>query len=124
VNPGDDDLFVFEFDAECRLFGFVGPVPVAPGTNDHVSVQARLNGFVGPLLGGSFLQPQNSPSNLEFCGTRASQSVSKTWAVRLAGGTGGADWTFSIWWQVGDVGSDNVLSGWLDDRTVRITRYN
>jgi hypothetical protein len=123
VPPGDSDLFVFEFDAECRLDGtlfFEG----------YVEVQARA---VGPLgLSGSVLQPQNLPSGVEFCGTNeeqgkeTAQSVSKSWAVRLNGGTTGVIRTFSIWWRVVDKNNDtlNVGLGRLDERTVRLTRYN
>ncbi len=123
VNPGDSDLFVFEFDAECRLVGsfyFEG----------YVEVLARAYGPLG--LGGSVLQPQNLPNGVEFCGTNAeqgkdtAQSVSKSWAVRLNGGTSGLIRTFSIWWRVVDKNNDafNAGLGRLDERTVRLTRYN
>jgi hypothetical protein len=123
VPPGDSDLFVFEFDAECRLDGtlfFEG----------YVEVQARA---VGPLgLSGSVLQPQNLPTGVEFCATNeeqgkeTAQSMSKSWAVRLNGGTTGVIRTFSIWWRVVDKNNDtlNVGLGRLDERTVRLTRYN
>jgi hypothetical protein len=124
VPPGDSDLFVFEFDAECRLDGtlfFEG----------YVEVQARANSPLG-LSGGSLLQPQNLPTGVEFCGTNAeqgketAQSVSKSWAVRLNGGTTGVIRTFSIWWRVVDKNNDTLSIGLrrLDERTVRLTRYN
>jgi hypothetical protein len=123
VNPGDSDLFVFEFDAECCLDGtfyFEG----------YVEVLARAYGPLG--LSGSELQPQNLPTGVEFCGTNAeqgkdtAQSVSKSWAVRLNGGSSGLIRTFSIWWRVVDKNNDpfNAGLGRLDERTVRLTRYN
>ena len=122
VNPGESDLFVFEFDAECRLDGtafFEG----------YVEVQARAYGPLG--LSGSVLQPQNLPDGVQFCGTNAeqgkdtAQSVAKSWAVRLNGGTTGLIRTFSIWWRVVDKNNDafNAGLGRLDERTVRLTRY-
>jgi len=123
VKPGESALFVFEFDAECRLVGtfyFEG----------YVEVLARAYGPLG--LSGSVLQPQNLPDGVEFCGTNAeqgkdtAQSVSKSWAVRLNGGTSGLIRTFSIWWRVVDKNNDqfNAGLGHLDERTVRLTRYN
>ena len=124
VNPGDDNLFVFEFEAECHLRNFAD-VNFTPGVHDHVSVQARLNGLVGPPSGRpSALQPQSLPTDLEVCGSFAHQTISKSWAVRLAGGASGADWTFSIRVQVVDVFSDDSLTVTFDDRMVRITRYD
>ena len=123
VKPGESALFVFEFDAECRLVGtfyFEG----------YVEVLARAYGPLG--LSGSILQPQNVPDGVEFCGTNAeqgkdtAQSVSKSWAVRLNGGTSGLIRTFSIWWRVVDKNTDpfNAGLGRLDERTVKLTRYN
>ena len=123
VKPGESDLFVFEFDAECRLDGtlfFEG----------YVEVLAQASGPLG--LSGSVLQPQNLPDGVEFCGTNAeqgkdtAQSVSKSWAVRLNGGTTGLIRTFSIWWRVVDKNNDafNAGLGRLDERTVRLTRYH
>jgi hypothetical protein len=121
LAPGDSDLFVYEFDAECYL--------IQAGVNDYVNVQARLNDFVG--FSSSYLQPQNFPTtDLEFCGTDAGtdapQSVSKTWAIRLSNNTSSTfSYTFSIWWRAVDRGDNNFdVWGILNDRTVKITRYN
>ena len=99
LAPGDSDLFVYEFDAECYL--------INAGVNDYVSVQARLNDAVG--FSSSFLQPQNFPTtDLEFCGTNAPHSVSKTWAIRLSNNTSSTFiYTFSIWWRAVDRDDDN-----------------
>jgi hypothetical protein len=122
VNPGDSALFVFEFDAECRLEGtlfFEG----------YVEVQARASGPLG--LSGSALQPQNVTTGVEFCGTNAeqgkgtAQAAFKSWAVTLNGGSSGLIRTFSIWWRVVDKNNDSLNAGLgrLDERTVRLTRY-
>ena len=117
LNAGDSDLFVYEIDAECSL--------ASAGAGDTVLLQARLNGLVRPILGGpAFLQPQDVPTDLEICGTDARHSVAKSWAVRLSGGSAGADFTFTIWWRAADVNAFNALFARLDNRTVRITRYN
>jgi hypothetical protein len=55
LQPGDNDLFVFEFDAECLVF--------AGSSSGLLSVQARLNGDVA-FAGISYLQPQDSPTDL------------------------------------------------------------
>lgn len=52
LQPGDSDLFVYEFDGNCRTVG---------GPNDYLAVQARLNGVVGPAPGASYFQPQDNP---------------------------------------------------------------
>jgi hypothetical protein len=122
VNPGESALFVFEFDAECRLDG-------SPFFEGYVEVQARAAGPLG--LSGSALQPQNVTTGIEFCGTNAeqgkgtAQSVSKSWAVTLNGGSSGLIRTFTIWWRVVDKNNDalNAGLGRLDERTVRLTRY-
>jgi hypothetical protein len=113
----DSDLFVYEFDAECAIGG--------AGANDHISVQARLNDGVG-LFGSSFLQPQDLPADLQFCADFAQHAVSETWAIRLTNTSSSAiNYRFSIYVSVFDAGNDNFnLAGWLDDRTVKITRYN
>jgi hypothetical protein len=116
--PGDSDLFVFEFDAECRLFNLGA---------DILSVQARLNGAVGGILGGSYLQPQNNPTDLEVCNAIGwVVAVSKSWVIRLSNTTSSPQtYTFSIWVRVVDGDpDDDFASGQLDNRTVRITRYN
>jgi hypothetical protein len=115
--PGDSDLFVYQFDAVCGISG--------GGVNDHVSVQARLNDAVG-LFGSSFLQPQHFPADLPFCGDFELHSVSKTWAIRLTNNSSSAiNYRFSIYVTVIDFGNDNSnLGALLDQRTVRITRYN
>jgi hypothetical protein len=125
VAPRDSDLFVFELDAECRLDGtlfFEG----------YVEVQARASGPLGLSGSTQLVQPQNLPAGVEFCSTNeeqgkgTAQSVSKSWAVRLNGGDTGLIRTFSIWWRVVDKNNDsfNAGLGRLDERTVRLTRYN
>jgi hypothetical protein len=47
-----------------------------------------------------------------------------SWAARLSGGDSGADYTFTIWWRAADVNAFNALFARLDNRTVKITRYN
>ncbi len=122
VNPGESALFVFEFDAECSLDGtlfFEG----------YVEVMARAAGPLG--LSGSALQPQNVTTGFEFCATNdeqgkgTAQSVSKSWAVTLNGGSSGLVRTFSIWWRVVDKNNDSLNAGLgrLDERTVKLTRY-
>jgi hypothetical protein len=115
LAPGDSDLFVYEFNAECRISG--GPL-------DHVSVHARLNDQLG-FSGVSFLQPQSFPPNLGFCSTFGPNSVSKAWAIRLTNNTSSAiSYRFSIYTTVIDFNNDNTAVGLLNDRTVRLTRYN
>jgi hypothetical protein len=117
VNAGDSDLFVYEIDAECSLS--------SAGQGDAITLQARINGVVRGVLGGpALLQPQNVPTDLEVCSSRERQSVAKSWAARLSGGAAGADFTFTIWWRASDVNAFNVLVARLDNRTVRLTRYN
>jgi hypothetical protein len=121
VDPGEVDLFVFQFDAECSLDN---TEPLDP--NDWVSVQARLNGLVSNPLGGgrSFLQPQDSPPDGLFCRGPGTHAVSKSWVVRLNGGPSGANYTFEIWWRVVDPGLNNPQkTATLDNRIVRLTRY-
>jgi hypothetical protein len=107
VAAGDNDLFVYEFNAECQLFG---------GPSDSMTILARVNG---------------SQNNLEpsvpvmFCNNDDGATANaKTWATRLSGGTGGATYTFTVHWALGDAGANNNLIGQLRARTVRITRYN
>jgi hypothetical protein len=117
ATSGNSDLFVYEIDAECSLG--------SADQGDAVLLQARLNGFVRPLLGGpALLQPQDVPTDLEVCASQERQSVAKSWAIRLSGGSSGADYTFTIWWRASDVNAFNALIARLDNRTVRITRYN
>ena len=117
LNAGDSDLFLYEIDAECSLS--------SAGQGDSIQLQARLNGLVRPILGGAaILQPQDVPTDLEVCSSRERQSVAKSWAARLSGGSSGADFTFTIWWRAADVNAFNALVARLDNRTVRITRYN
>jgi hypothetical protein len=113
LHPGDSDLFIFEFDAECLVAG---------SEADYLSVQARLNGVVGGSLGGSYLQPQNNPTDLEACSSAArSHTISKSWVIRLFNSTSSPQsYTFSIWVRV--VGEQPIAS--LDNRIVRLTRYN
>jgi hypothetical protein len=124
LQPGDSDLFVFEFDAEC----FMGGDP-----NDYLSVQARLNGAVGWAvvggLGPSFLQPQDNPPDLAVCksGTNpVRHTISKSWVIRLSNDTSSpVTYTFSIWVRAVNIGSDNnIIFCNLDNRIVRFTRYN
>lgn len=117
LNAGDSDLFVYEIDAECSLG--------SAGQGDSVHLQARLNGQVRPILGGpALLQPQDVPEDLAICSSSAPVAVTKSWAVRLTGGSAGADFTFTIWWRAADVNAFNALIARLDNRTVRLTRYN
>jgi hypothetical protein len=117
LNAGDSDLFVYELDAECSLG--------SAAQGDSVQLQARLNGLVRPVLGGpAILQPQDVPTDLEVCSSRERQSVAMSWAARLSGGDSGADYTFTIWWRAADVNAFNALFARLDNRTVKITRYN
>jgi hypothetical protein len=115
LQPGDSDLFVFEFDAECSVGG--------PG--DYLSVQARVNGALGPPFGTSFFQPQGGATDLRPCVGAASHTISKSWVIRLSNTTSASQtYTFSIWVRV--VGNVNIPPGLavLDNRIVRYTRYN
>jgi hypothetical protein len=117
LEPGDSDLFVYEIDAECNLGG--------AGLGDYVDVQARVNGLLTPPLGGSArLQPQDVPTRLALCSTGERRTVAKSWAIRLSGGSSGADYTFTTYWRATDVGPYSHLIARLDNRTVRVTRYN
>jgi hypothetical protein len=123
LQPGDSDLFVLEFDAECAISG---------STGDHLSVQARLNGAVGPedVRGVSFLQPQDSPTDLQVCSVSGANgdhahTISKSWVIRLSNDTSSpATHTFSIWVRTVDVGGGQNVLTLLDNRIVRFTRYN
>jgi len=117
LQPGDSDLFVFEFDAACVVSG---------GPEDYLSVQARLNGFVGLGANGSFLQPQSNPPDLHACtGSEGRHTISKSWVIRLSNTTSSPqNHTFSIWVQLVDAGELNQPFSLLDDRIVRITRYD
>lgn len=117
LQPGDSDLFVFEFDAECVVSG---------GPEDYLSVQARLNGFVGLGASGSFLQPQSNPPDLHACtGSEGEHTISKSWVIRLSNTTSSPQsHTFSIWVQLVDAGTPDQPYSILDDRIVRITRYD
>ena len=118
LQPGDSDLFVLEFDAECIVSG---------GPEDYLSVQARLNGFVGLFgAGGSFLQPQSNPTDLQACtGSEGRHTISKSWVVRLSNTTSTPQsHTFSIWVRLFDAGEQNLPYSLLDNRIVRVTRYN
>ena len=116
LQPGDSDLFVYEFDAGCFTVG---------GPSDSVVVQARLNGVVGSP-GASYFQPQNNPTNLEACSTNgAYQTISKSWVIRLANTTSlPQTYTFAIWVKTLDRGLlNNAYTGFFN-RTVRYTRFN
>jgi hypothetical protein len=120
LQPGDSDLFVFEFDAQCVVGG---------GAEDYLSVQARLNGFVGIGASGSFLQPQSNPPDLHACtGSEGRHTIAKSWVIRLSNTTSSPQsHTFSIWVRVIDAGEPNQPNPpfcLLDNRTVRITRYD
>jgi hypothetical protein len=115
LQPGDSDLFVLEFDAECVLFG---------GHFDSFSVQARLNGAVGGVLGGSLLHPQNNPTDLRVCST-GQNTISKSWVTRLSNTTSSPlTYTFSIWVRVVDIDDFINAHGILDNRIVRLTCYD
>ena len=118
IQPGDNDLFVLEFDAACRLKG---------GVQDYLSLQARLNGAVGGVLGGSFLQPQDNPTDLRACSSGDKwHTVSKSWVIRLSNTTSLLQQrhTFSIWVRVVSASEPSGPFAYLDNRTVRLTRYN
>jgi len=121
LEPGDNDVFVFEFVADCHAIG---------GPTDYLSVQARLNSTVGSVLGGSFLQPQNNPVDGRFCSSAVPNAffstLSKRWAMRLANNTSSPQThIFSLWVRTVDDGepNPNVLS-FLDNRIVHLTRYD
>jgi hypothetical protein len=124
LQPDDSDLFVLEFDAECFIAGF--------GDN-YLDVQARLNGAVGwAVLGGlgpSFLQPQDNPPDLAVCKSGTSpirHTISKSWMIRLSNDTSSpVTYTFSIWVRAVITGINNhPFYRSLDNRIVRLTRYN
>ena len=120
LQPGDSDLFVFEFDAQCVVTG---------GPEDYLSVEARVNGFVGLGASGSFLQPQSNPPDLHACtGSEGRHTISKSWVTRLSNTTASPQsHTFSIWVRVIDAGEPNQPNppfSLLDNRIVRITRYD
>jgi hypothetical protein len=118
LQPGANDFFVLEFDAACRLKG---------ATTDYLSLQVRLNGAVGGVLGGSFLQPQDSPTDLHACSSGDKwQTVSKSWVIRLSNTTSPLQqrYTFSIWVRVVSADGPSGPYAFLDNRTVRLTRYN
>jgi hypothetical protein len=121
LMPGDSDLFVFEFGAECHAIG---------GPTDYVSVQARLNAAVSPIFGGSFLQPQSTPTDGRLCSSVVPNAffstISKSWVIRLAN-TSSLPQThiFSIWVRTVDDGEPNpTVLTFLDNRIVRLTRYH
>jgi hypothetical protein len=64
--PGDSDLFVFEFDAECRLFN---------GGVDILSVQARLNGAVGGSSVAAFFNHKTIPQTWKFAARPVGSSL-------------------------------------------------
>ena len=117
IQPGDSDLFVFEFDAQCTVVG---------GPFDYLSVQARLDGVVGGVIGGSYFQPQDIPPDLQACSTNgARQTISKSWVIRLSNTTSSPQsHTFSIWVKTVEFAPLNNAHTTLDNRTVRYTRYN
>jgi hypothetical protein len=118
LQPGDNDFFVLEFDAACRLKG---------DPSDYLSLEARLNGAVGGVLGGSFLQPQNNPTDFHACSSGDKwQTVSKSWVIRLANTTSLLQQrhTFAIWVRVVDADGPSGPYAVLDNRMVRLTRYN
>ena len=53
LQPGDSDLFVYEFDAACITVG---------GPSDHLAMQARLNGVVGPPVPAIFNHKTVAPA--------------------------------------------------------------
>jgi hypothetical protein len=116
LNPGDNDLFVLEFDAQCSVTG---------GPGDYLSVQARLNGLLLDGDGISFFQPQDT-FNLQACDTSVfNQTISKSWVIRLQNTTSSpVTYTFSIWVRVVDIQTENLVRVALDNRIVRFTRYN
>ena len=118
IQPGENDFFVLEFDAACHLKGAL---------QDYLSLQVRLNGAVGGVLGGSLLQPQDNPTDLRTCPSGDQwHSVSKSWAIRLSNTTSSLQqrYTFSIWVRVVSVSEQSGPFAHLDNRTVRLTRYN
>ena len=118
LQPGDNDFFVLEFDAACRLKGAV---------QDYLSLQARLNGAVGGVLGGSFLEPQDNPTDLRACSSGDNwHTVSKSWVIRLANTSSPLQqrYPFSIWVRVVSASEPSGPFAYLDNRTVRLTRYN
>ena len=116
MNPGESDLFVYEFDALCQT----------GGENDFIEVQARVNGLVRGVLGGpAILQPQPVPTFLWLCQGQALTVVAKSWVARLSAGSEGVDYTFTIWWRAVDVAPANPgLRGIFNNRIVKLTRYN
>jgi hypothetical protein len=124
LQPGDNHLFVFEFDAECMVVA--ANLEQFGSTTGFLSVQARLNGYVSSA-GVSFLQPQDSPTDLQACdSSRGPHTISKSWVIRLSNNTSSAVFhTFSIWVRTVDRGQSGiVVRSVLDNRTVRLTRYN
>jgi hypothetical protein len=113
LRPGDSDLFVFEFNAECWVFHPMEDDPI-----DHL---------VG-IFGFSFLQPQDSSPTLAACsGGQARHTISKNWVIRLSNTTTSPQtYTFSIWVRTVDLSSlvPNEPFTYLNDRIVRLTRYN
>jgi hypothetical protein len=105
LAPGDDDLFVLEFNAECAHTG-----------TGWVEVKAFIS--VG-FLAFQELEPGDS-GGMAFCSAGTFINThAKSWAVRRSGGSSGSSHTFSVWARVSGTGT-----AVLDDRTVKVTRYD
>jgi hypothetical protein len=117
LEPNDSDLFVYEFDAVCRLAG--------PGSN-VVEIRAWVNRL--PFITAAVeLEPHRTGLTLAFCPGNGFLSgipltAHKTWAIRLSAGSGGATFTFRLTAQVRGAFAEGT--GRLQLRTVKITRYN
>ncbi len=116
LNAGESDVFVYELAAECALIG--------GGDGDYLLVQARVNGALSSPLGAPLLQPQRRNEGLVLCSSAQAQAASMSWAIKLAGGSAGADYTLTVWWRVLDQYEPSNPGGSFGKRTVKITRYN
>jgi hypothetical protein len=120
LQPGDSDLFVFEFQAECAVSG---------GFGDYLSLQARFNMEVG-AFGFSYFQPQDNPTDLRACSASGveganTHTIAKSWVIRLSNNTSSpVTHNFSIWVRAVDITADNTVIAFINNWIVRYTRYN
>ena len=114
LAPGDSDLFVVEFSAGCAVQG---------DRSDLFLVKATVS---RPGLITTFTDLEPNSSFPVFCsGDSGSQSNHKSWAIRLSNnGASPATYNFFIRVRVLDQGTDDDVTGFLNNQTVRLTRYN
>ena len=114
LAPGDSDLFVVEFSAGCAVDG---------ERIDFLLVKATVS---RPGLITTFTDLEPNSGFPVFCsGDSGSQSHYKSWAIRLTNnGASLATYHFFIRVRVLDQGTDDDVTGFLNNQTMRLTRYN